>query len=63
MIACEVNNLTGSVKDFFLKNSEYANIERSERIVSLAAGSFILLRGISNVFSHPLLAVWFALQR
>lgn len=34
-----------------------ANIENSERIISMAAGAFIFFRGLSNIFSHPFIAL------
>lgn len=47
------DRLQGSV----LQESEHTNVGSSERIVSIGAGAFIALSGISNLFSHPLLAV------
>lgn len=53
MINQELNKLT----DCLIQQNEYSNIAKSERILSLATGSFILLNGIGNIFSHPLLAL------
>ncbi|RZL17815.1 MAG: DUF2892 domain-containing protein [Pedobacter sp.] len=33
------------------------NLEKSEKIISVGAGAFIFLKGISNLISHPLLGV------
>jgi len=52
-----INRITDSLDGSVLQQSENANVGKSERIVSLGAGAFIALKGITNVFSHPLLAL------
>ncbi|MGV8878930.1 MAG: YgaP family membrane protein [Sphingobacteriaceae bacterium] len=57
MITEEINKITDTLKDCFLLENENSNVSKSERIISLATGTFILFKGITNVFSHPLLAL------
>ncbi len=33
------------------------NMDKSEKVVSVGAGAFIFLKGISNIISNPILAV------
>ncbi|WP_207533884.1 YgaP family membrane protein [Desertivirga arenae] len=40
-----------------LQQNPEANVEKSERLVSLGAGAFLALKGLTNVFSHPWLAI------
>lgn len=57
MITQDVNKIADNLKDCLLQENENSNIAKSERVVSLATGAFILFKGITNVFSHPLLAL------
>jgi hypothetical protein len=52
-----LTELTGTLKESLLQDNENANVEQSERILSLAAGSFVFIKGIGNLFSHPTLAL------
>ena len=52
-----INRLTDTFNGSVLQQNENANVGKSERIISLGAGAFIALKGISNVFSHPFLAI------
>ncbi|MBC7913040.1 MAG: DUF2892 domain-containing protein [Pyrinomonadaceae bacterium] len=52
-----INKLTDTLDGTVLQQDENPNVGTSERIISLGAGAFIALKGISNVFSHPLLAI------
>ncbi|MXV17487.1 YgaP family membrane protein [Hufsiella ginkgonis] len=40
-----------------LEENEFTNVSKSERILSIGSGSFIFVRGITNLFSHPMLAL------
>ena len=55
------NSLIDSVSDTFnssvLQQNPNANVEQTERIISIGTGAFIALKGITNVFSHPFLAL------
>jgi hypothetical protein len=38
--------------------SKKANINETEKNISLVAGSFILWKSLKNIFSHPTLAIY-----
>ncbi|MXV51321.1 DUF2892 domain-containing protein [Pedobacter sp. HMF7647] len=57
MITNEISRLAENIKDSWAHPNDNANIEQSERIVSVAAGAFIFIKGITNLFSHPILAL------
>ena len=40
-----------------MQDNPNANVEMPERYISLGTGAFIALKGLGNVFFHPLLAV------
>jgi uncharacterized membrane protein len=43
------------IKGIDLNSAESPNIDQGERAVSVAAGSYFLLKGITNLFKHPVL--------
>ena len=55
------NQVIDKLKDTFkgpiLKENEDANIAKSERVLSVAAGAFVLFQGLTSIFSHPILAL------
>ena len=51
------NKMGDSIKDSIMQNNPNANLSMSERYVSLGTGAFITLKGVTNVFSHPWLAI------
>jgi hypothetical protein len=52
-----ITQLKNALEDSLLEPNENANVEKSERIVSILTGTFILWRGLTNVFSHPMIAL------
>jgi len=54
----DLNKLMDSVVDVVIQSTENVNISTSERIVSAAAGGFILWKGVKDTFSKPSNAVW-----
>jgi|SRR5690606_3150483 len=52
-----INNLGDTLEDTLLQHNDFANISRSERLLSVGTGAFITLKGIGNIFSHPLIAL------
>ena len=40
-----------------LLDNENANVSKSERLLSIASGSFLFFKGLTNLFSHPLIAL------
>ena len=54
------NSIINEIKknlDCVLCQNENANVGRSERILSITTGSFILLKGVTNIFSHPVISL------
>ena len=47
---------TDKIEDALLSESAYTNIGKTERILSIASGTYIFLKGARNVWSNPLLA-------
>lgn len=54
----DLNRLMDSVVDVVIQSTENVNIGTSERIVSAAAGGFMLWKGVKDTFSRPSNAVW-----
>lgn len=52
-----VNKAGDVLENSLLQENPFANIGRSERLLSVGAGAFIALKGVSNIFSHPLIAL------
>jgi len=52
-----INKVSDTLDSKVLQYNPDANAEKSERLVSIGAGAFITLKGITNVFSHPFLAL------
>lgn len=56
-----INTVTDKVTEVLnspiLQENAYPNVGQTERIISIGSGAFIALKGISNLFSHPLLAL------
>ena len=55
------NTLINKVSDVLNKNvlqeNPQGNVEKSERVISIGAGAFIAIKGLTNVFAHPWLAI------
>jgi|GEM_PF-868868 len=49
--------LLGNVRDKYEYAKEHRNIVTSERVVSIAAGAFVLYTGVSNMFRSPFSAL------
>lgn len=52
-----VDTLKESFNGPLLQDNPDANVGKSERIISLGTGAFILFNGITNIFSHPLISL------
>lgn len=46
-------NITSSM----IQDNPMANVEMFERYVSLGTGAFITLKGVTNIFAHPWIAM------
>lgn len=51
------NQLQEKLEDKLFQPNLDANLGSSERMLSIASGSFLVLKGITNIFSHPLIAI------
>ena len=51
-----ITRLTDTLEGSLLQPNENANIDRSERVLSLITGTYIFCKGIANLFSHPVIA-------
>lgn len=56
MISEKIEELKETLEDTLLKETLYTNLGKTERILSMAAGGYILFKGIKNVFHHPIIA-------
>lgn len=52
-----ISELRNTLEETLLQPNENANVEKSERVVSILTGTFILWRGLTNIFSHPVIAL------
>lgn len=57
MITEDIKDVLTDLKDSILTNNPNANVGKTDRIISVGTGTFILFKGITNLFSHPLLAL------
>ena len=53
MITDDIKEVLTDLKDSVLTNNPNANVGKTDRIISVGTGTFILFKGISNLFSHP----------
>lgn len=49
--------LTSTLNNSFLKTEESPNVDTAERVISIAAGAFILYKGLKNIWHHPVIAL------
>ncbi len=56
MILDKLEEIKDTLEETFLKETIYTNLGKTERIISIASGTYIFVNGIRNVFSHPLIA-------
>jgi len=52
-----ISKLTDTLEDSLLQPNENANVDKSERVLSLITGAYIFCKGITNLFSHPVIAM------
>jgi uncharacterized membrane protein len=50
-------NIMDTIKGLNLNTDETPNIDQGERGVSIAAGSYLLYKGVKNLYRHPLLGL------
>ena len=52
-----MNKIGNTLEGSLMQYNPDANVSMSERYLSLGTGAFITLKGITNIFSHPLIAL------
>ena len=57
MDTSNINDMGNTIKNSLLQDNPNANVGMSERVVSLGTGAFITFSGITNIFSHPMIAL------
>ncbi|MET4080515.1 putative membrane protein [Pedobacter sp. UYP30] len=55
MTNAEINNTVEKIKDAWRNPELYENISDSERILSGVVGSYLLFKGLTNIFRHPIM--------
>lgn len=56
MITDKIQEVKHSLEEALLKEDIYTNLGKTERLLSIASGTYIFLKGIRNVLSSPLIA-------
>ncbi|MGY3052666.1 putative membrane protein [Pedobacter sp. UYEF25] len=57
MTNAELNNAIEKIKDAWVHPELYENISESERVLSGVVGSYLLFKGLTNIFRHPIMGV------
>jgi uncharacterized membrane protein len=52
-----IDNVLDSLKRIEFDQPENANIDQGERGISIAAGSYLFLKGLTNIYRHPILGL------
>ncbi len=53
----EFKKAANTLKDTLLPDNPNANVGKTDRIISVGTGAYIFFKGITNLFSHPVLAL------
>jgi hypothetical protein len=53
----ELKHAASTLKDTLLPENPSANVGKTDRIISIGTGAYIFFKGITNLFSHPVLAL------
>lgn len=53
----EINTAISNVKEAWKNPEFFNNVSKSERILSSATGGYFLFKGITSVFSHPIIGL------
>lgn len=56
-ISEEFKKVTSTLKDTLLQDNPHANVGKTDRIISVGTGAYIFFKGITNLFSSPILAL------
>ena len=53
----DLNNTVEKIRDAWKHPELYENISESERILSGVVGSYLLFKGLTNIFRHPIMGI------
>lgn len=53
----DLNNTIDKIKDAWKNPELYENISESERILSGVVGSYLLFKGLTSIFRHPIMGI------
>ena len=57
MLETLTTKVNDSLKGSFLEPGDNENVNSTERLISIAAGTFIFYKGIKQIFSHPFIGL------
>lgn len=57
MLETLTSKVNESLKGSFLEPKDIENVNTTERLLSIAAGTFVFYKGIKQLFSHPLIGL------
>ena len=53
----DFKRVTSTLKETLLPDNPNANVGKTDRIISVGTGAYIFIKGVFNLFSHPILAL------
>ncbi len=53
----EFKKVTDTIKNTLLPENPNANVGKTDRIISVGTGAYIFFKGVTNLFSYPILAL------
>jgi hypothetical protein len=53
----DFKKVTSTLKETLLPDNPNANVGKTDRIISVGTGAYIFIKGVFNLFSHPILAL------
>ncbi|MGI4727437.1 MAG: YgaP family membrane protein [Janthinobacterium lividum] len=56
-ISEEFKKVTDTLKETLLPENPNANVGKTDRIISVGTGAYIFFKGVTNLFSSPILAL------
>ena len=56
MLTDQIEEIKETLEETLLQENTYTNLAKTERILSMASGTFLLFKGLTNAFSHPIIS-------
>ena len=56
MLTDQIEEIKETLEETLLQENIYTNLAKTERILSIATGTFLLFKGLTNAFSHPIIS-------